>query len=505
MEYNYEEHRKLVFTESGVETLRRMEVKIDNALELAGAFMSSNVMTTGDSWTMLACLDYLVETGKIAEVKRHTKENTTMYDLHKPRHDKDGARISQINVYKQSHDKKGGKVVKAWTQGVPIESGAIDQLRNCAAMPFIYKWVAAMPDVHIGKGSTIGSVIPTKGAVMPAAIGVDIGCGMVALPTTLMKDDLPDLDELFTLIGRAVPHGKTFGSRDKGAWDTVPEWIMNVWREELLEGLMKITSKYQHIANRTQRNRNNVHHLGTLGGGNHFIEISLDENDRVWIMIHSGSRGIGNLIGTQFIKTAKAYCKDHFIPLIDKDLAYFPQGTELFDDYLFAVEWAQLFAWQSRLIMLARVQECLEALTGTHEIEIDEENVHCHHNYVAWENHYGENVLITRKGAIRARGDMGIIPGSMGARSFIVRGLGNPESFHSASHGAGRVHSRSAAKKLWNAEDVAKSTEGIVCKKDSSVIDEIPMAYKNINDVMAAQTDLVEPVHTLCQVLCLKG
>ncbi len=393
------------------------------------------------------------------------------------------------------------ELVKAWTKGVEIDPNAVDQLKVCASMPFIYKWVAAMPDVHVGLGATIGSVIPTRGAVIPAAVGVDIGCGMVAESTGLQADDLPDAGQLFNEIEAAVPHGKTFDRNqgDKGAWSEPPLDVRETWDEKLRTRFVYICDKYPVIRTATEKNRNNLHQLGTLGGGNHFIEICYDKENCVWIMIHSGSRGIGNLIGRSFIKQAQEYCKQHFIPLPHRDLAYLVQGTPLYEDYLDAVQWAQDYAYQSRRLMLQRVRSVL----GT---EIGGVHIDCHHNYVEMENHYKKNVLVTRKGAIRAReGDMGIIPGSMGASSFIVRGLGNPESFHSASHGAGRLYSRSGARRAFSVEDHVKATDGVACRKDESVLDETPGAYKDIRKVMAAQVDLVEPVFELKQIVCVKG
>ena len=397
---------------------------------------------------------------------------------------------------------EGGSPIKMWTRGVPVEDEARAQLSRAAQMPFIFKHMAAMPDVHVGIGATIGSVIPTKGAVIPAAVGVDIGCGMMAARTSLVASDLPDnLAGIRSAIEAAVPHGRTVarGRRDKGAWGDPPPAIVDAWAT-LAQRFDRITDKYPRL-----KNTNQLVHLGTLGTGNHFIELCLDEDQRVWVMLHSGSRGVGNAIGTFFIELAKKDMRKWFINLPDENLAYFPEGTDHFDDYVEAVEWAQDFAALNRRMMMAHV---LDALRGqiAKPFDAECEAVNCHHNYVARENHFGENVLVTRKGAVRAaKGTMGIIPGSMGAKSFIVRGLGNPESFDSCSHGAGRVMSRTAAKKLVTLDEHIADTAGVECRKDEGVIDETPKAYKPIEAVMAAQADLVEIVHTLKQVVCVKG
>jgi len=397
---------------------------------------------------------------------------------------------------------EGGKPVKMWTRGVPVDDKAREQLRKAAQMPFVFKHVAAMPDVHMGIGATVGSVIPTKGAVIPAAVGVDIGCGMMAARTSLMASDLPDsLEAIRTAIERAVPHGRDVGrgKRDTGSWGDPPAAIVDAWAT-LVERFDRITAKYPRF-----KNTNQLVHLGTLGTGNHFIELCLDTEQRVWIMLHSGSRGVGNAIGSFFIELAKQDMRKWFINLPDEDLAYFPEGTDHFDDYVEAVEWAQDFAALNRRMMMTNV---IRALRGqiAKPFDAELEAVNCHHNYVRRENHFGENVLVTRKGAVRAaKGTMGIIPGSMGAKSFIVRGLGNAESFDSCSHGAGRVMSRTQAKKLVTLDEHIADTEGVECRKDESVLDETPKAYKPIEAVMAAQADLVEIVHTLKQVVCVKG
>ncbi|HEX3321789.1 MAG TPA: RtcB family protein [Terriglobales bacterium] len=396
-----------------------------------------------------------------------------------------------------------GVPIKTWTRGVPLEDAARDQLLNVAQLPFIYKWVAAMPDVHWGIGATVGSVIPTRGAIIPAAVGVDIGCGMMAVRTSLIASQLPDnLHGIREAIEKAVPVGRTDqgGANDRGAWKNAPDHHGDVWAG--LEPRYKaIVGKYPKLEHKQR-----VNHLGTLGTGNHFIEVCLDEADRVWFMLHSGSRGVGNRFGTFFIELAKNDMRKWMINLPDADLAYLPQGTDHFNDYVEAVHWAQDYALANRQLMMANIMRAVGESGQVPTFSDDAEVVSCHHNYVAWENHYGENVLVTRKGAVRARGgDMGIIPGSMGARSYIVRGKGNPESFMSCSHGAGRAMSRNEAKKRFTVADHIKATAGVECRKDADVIDETPMAYKSIDAVMEAQKDLVEVVHTLRQVVCVKG
>ncbi len=396
-----------------------------------------------------------------------------------------------------------GVPIKTWTKGVPVEEAAEKQLRNVAMLPFVFKWVAAMPDVHWGIGATVGSVIPTRGAIIPAAVGVDIGCGMMAVQTSLHANHLPDnLHGIREAIERAVPHGRTDngGKNDRGAWSNAPATHEDEWAK-LHERYEAIVAKYPKLAH-PQR----VNHLGTLGTGNHFIEVCLDEADNVWFMLHSGSRGVGNRFGTFFIELAKQDMRKWFINVPDTDLAYLPQGTEHFNDYVDAVHWAQEYAMANRQLMMTNIIAAVATSGQVPPFEATLEVVNCHHNYVAWENHYGENVLVTRKGAVRAReGDMGIIPGSMGAQSFIVRGKGNPESFMSCSHGAGRAMSRNEAKRRFTVADHVAATAGIECRKDADVIDETPMAYKPISAVMEAQKDLVEIVHTLRQVVCVKG
>jgi tRNA-splicing ligase RtcB len=397
---------------------------------------------------------------------------------------------------------ENGKPIKMWTRGVPVEPEARQQLMNTAQMPFVFKHMAVMPDVHLGKGSTIGSVIPTKGAVIPAAVGVDLGCGMSAVRTSLRASDLPDhLFGLRSAIEKAVPHGRTSGrgGRDKGAWETAPAIVDQAW--SALEGRFDlITQKHPRL-----EKSNNRKHLGTLGTGNHFVEVCLDEADHVWVMLHTGSRGVGNAIGTYFIEKAREEMRRHMVNLPDRDLAYLREGTSSFDDYVEAVEWAQDFAKQNRAVMMLAVLDAVRSVI-IKPFESQLIAVDCHHNYVERGTYFGEDILLTRKGAVSAqKGQMGIIPGSMGAKSFIVRGLGNEEAFCSCSHGAGRVMSRTKAKAVFTVEDQVRATAHVECRKDAAVIDEIPMAYKDIDAVMAAQRDLVEVVHTLRQVVCVKG
>jgi tRNA-splicing ligase RtcB len=397
-----------------------------------------------------------------------------------------------------------GAPIKAWVKGVPFDDKAREQLVNSARLPFVFRWVAAMPDVHWGLGATVGSVIPTKGAIVPAAVGVDIGCGMAALRTTLLASDLPgNLEGVRAAIEAAVPHGRTNNGRrgDRGAWGVPPPPAQGAW-SALRPGYQAILEKHPKLSRADEPDL----HLGTLGTGNHFIEVCLDEADRVWFLLHSGSRGVGNRIGTYFIERAKAEIEKAGVSLPDRDLAYLREGTKGFDDYVQAVGWAQDYARTNRQLMLAAVVAAVRGAPGIRPFELTDEAVNCHHNYVAREVHFGESVLVTRKGAVRAgRGELGIIPGSMGARSYIVRGLGNPESFESCSHGAGRAFSRNEAKRRFSLADHARATEGICCRKDADVIDETPAAYKPIDAVMEAQKDLVEPVHTLRQVVCVKG
>lgn len=395
----------------------------------------------------------------------------------------------------------GGAPLKMWTQNVQIEDAAIEQMKNVAMLPFIHKHVAAMPDCHFGMGATVGSVIPTKGAIIPAAVGVDIGCGMMAWKLTVKARQLPDnLAAIRSDIERAVPHGfiSTKGRARRGGWETVPNSVGTRWRD--LDGRYRtIIDKHPRISHKAP-----AHQLGSLGTGNHFIEICLDEHDDVWVMLHSGSRGPGNVIGQYFINLARNDMKQHFVNLPDKSLAYLSEGTEHFDDYVEALNWAQDYAWENRQAMMDTVLRVLRSHLP--KFQIGELAVNCHHNYAVQENHFGKDVWVTRKGAVRARkGDLGIIPGSMGTGSFIVRGRGNADSFCSCSHGAGRAMSRTEAKQKITLKDHREATKGIECRKDRNVIDESPAAYKDISSVIAAQQDLIEVVHTLRQVVNVKG
>lgn len=400
--------------------------------------------------------------------------------------------------------KDGKWPVKVYTDD--LDDQAEQQLRNLSRLPFIHKHVAVMPDAHGGMGSTIGSVIPTKEAIIPAAVGVDLGCGMMAVRLNISASDLPhSLAVMRDEIERVVPHGRSDngGANDRGAWGDPPDRILDWWNSNSLEGCLgHVVARHPKLV---KGHLNTYRHMGTLGTGNHFIEVCLDESDGVWVMLHSGSRGIGNRIGSYFIAQAKEEMRRWHSNIPDKDLAFIPEGSELFDDYVDAVKWAQEFAAVNRMFMMTATVRAMERVMGRTLIP-EESAINCHHNYVEKENHYGSNVWVTRKGAIRARlGDLGIIPGSMGKQSYIVRGLGNPESFHSCSHGAGRSMSRTEARRRFTAEDLVSQTEGIECRKDVDVVDEIPGAYKDIDVVMANQSDLVEVVHRLTQVLNVKG
>jgi len=399
-------------------------------------------------------------------------------------------------------------LIKMWTQGVPVESMAIDQLRNVASLPFIHEHVAVMPDMHFGMGATVGSVIATDGAIIPAAVGVDIGCGMNAVRLSLKAEDLPDgLFNVRNSIERMVPVGFEFHSRAKlGHKDhRGTTKMLNNQNAALRPGWESLVAKHpklQHMAKDIDKKI--YEQIGTLGGGNHFIELCLDENSDVWVMLHSGSRGTGNAIGRYFIEIAKEEMLAQGVKLPDKDLSYLKEGSPTYDDYCEGVFWAQDYARRNRIAMMDLVLIALRRHLPT--FTLTKEAINCHHNYISKETHFGKEVNITRKGAVSAhRDELGIIPGSMGAKSFIVKGLGNADSFCSCSHGAGRVMSRSKAKKLITVEDHVAATKGVECRKDKDMLDESPAAYKDIEAVMAAQRDLVEIQHTLKQVLCVKG
>ena len=396
----------------------------------------------------------------------------------------------------------GSQPIKLWTRGVPVEDEAKRQLSQLARLPVVWPHVAVMPDVHVGIGATVGSVVPTRHAIIPAAVGVDIGCGMIAARTSLKATDLPDnLSDVRSAIEKAVPHGRSTnrGQRDKGAWNAPPRTALQAWAG-LDQDFKRLCEQHPRL-----KNTNNLNHRGTLGTGNHFVELCLDTEDSVWVMLHSGSRGVGNAIGTHFIELAQADMRNHIANLPHRDLAYFQEGSPHFADYVFAVDWAQRFAKENRAIMMSNTLATL-AKAIPKKFTLIEEAVNCHHNYVQRETHFGESLFVTRKGAVSAqKGQLGIIPGSMGAKSFIVRGLGNEDALCSCSHGAGRVMSRTKAKQLITLDDHIKATAHVECRKDADVIDESPAAYKSIDAVMAAQRNLVEIVHTLRQVVCVKG
>ncbi|MEO5677202.1 MAG: RtcB family protein [Usitatibacter sp.] len=393
----------------------------------------------------------------------------------------------------------GGVPVKVWTRD--LEASARRQLENVSRLPIVHGHVAAMPDVHAGIGATVGSVIPTKGAIIPAAVGVDIGCGLNAVQLSLKASDLPaSLARVRGAIEAAVPVGFDLHAGAKG-----PGGEREGAGRKLARGLARIVERNPKIGTMQKNFRETwIRQLGTLGGGNHFIEVCLDEEQNVWVMLHSGSRGIGNVVGRYFIERARREMEKSDTRLPDRDLAWFAEGTPAFDEYVEAVGWAQDYATENRREMMRAVLKAIEPHVPP--FGIVGEAISCHHNYVARETHFGENLLVTRKGAIRAgAGELGIIPGSMGARSFIVRGKGNPESLCSCAHGAGRLMSRTEARRRFSAADVVRQTEGVECRKDAGVVDEIPGAYKPIDEVMANQADLVDVVHTLRQVVCVKG
>jgi tRNA-splicing ligase RtcB len=383
--------------------------------------------------------------------------------------------------------------IRSWAPTHTIEADALKQLKAIASLPWVAHHVAVMPDVHLGKGATVGSVIAMKNAVAPAAVGVDIGCGMSAACTSLLGRQLPDnLRSLRDAIEERVPVGRAFHIE--------PIWAAE--RDETRAEVGKLLARFTELTSAVQRLLHRAEHqLGTLGGGNHFIEICLDTEDRVWILLHSGSRHVGAALAEHHMEAARRAF--HGLELPDPDLAVFFAGTPPFAAYRRDLAWAQEYARLNRELMLARVEDALQA--GWPQITFDTK-ISCHHNYVAEECHFGEDLLVTRKGAIRAgAGEMGIIPGSMGSRSYIVRGKGNPLSFESASHGAGRRMSRTQARKAFTVRDLERQTEGVECRKDRGVIDELPKAYKDIDRVMEQQEDLVEIVATLKQVVCVKG
>lgn len=397
-----------------------------------------------------------------------------------------------------------GVPLKLWDSAGPFEAGAMQQLRNVAALPFVHGHVAGMPDVHWGKGATVGSVIATKGAIVPAAVGVDIGCGMMAVRTSLTADQLPDgLGVIRAEIERAVPKGfetSQTANHVKGGWAATPNSVARTWYDRFEQRWRAIVAKHPKVDGKTSDQ------LASMGGGNHFIEVCLDEADRLWVMLHSGSRGTGNRIGTYFIDAAKeAIAKERLdFHLADRDLAFLSEGTALFDDYIEAMLFAQDYAVANRELMMDRVLNALRKHLPA--FKTDKQAINCHHNYATREMHFGEQLWVTRKGAVRAgAGELGIIPGSMGTGSFIVEGLGHAESFCSCSHGAGRVMSRGQAKKSITLAQHVEAMRGIEARLDEGVLDESPAAYKDIGAVMAAQDDLVVIRHRLRQIVNIKG
>jgi tRNA-splicing ligase RtcB len=368
----------------------------------------------------------------------------------------------------------------------------IKMAKNVASLPFVFKHVALMPDVHLGKGALVGSVIATQDAIIPAAVGVDIGCGMCAIATPFKANQLDDkkLKKIRQDIEAAIPVGF---NENKAVEKAVYNWQGWQHFKELHPGVQKLEQKA-------------LRQMGSLGGGNHFIEVCLDTDENVWLMLHSGSRNIGNMLAQNHIGTARELAKLAQTKLPDPDLAYFVAGTTEFKSYWRDLQWAQEYARFNREVMMQRFQRIVEQHLAGGKPTKARLTVNCHHNYTEQEVHYGESVYVTRKGAVRARQeDYGIIPGSMGAKSFIVKGKGNPESYCSCSHGAGRLMSRAKAKRQFTLDDLIQQTKGVECRKDNGILDEIPGAYKPIEEVMASQSDLVEIVATLKQVLCVKG
>jgi tRNA-splicing ligase RtcB len=396
------------------------------------------------------------------------------------------------------------KNVQGWTQGVEVDHQALQQIRNIAGLPIVAGHVAIMPDVHLGKGATVGSVIPTRGAIIPAAVGVDIGCGMCAVRTDLNARDLPaSLAAVRSAIEALVPVG--FAAHDKEVNPTHEAAHGRVLKQRM-DALFERFEKLSILQVLGRLDARRIwKQIGTLGGGNHFIELCLDEAGSVWVMLHSGSRNIGKTIGEAAVGMAREAAVRAGVALPDRDLAWLNEGSPEFHQYVEALQWAQDYAALNRDLMLFRTMRALRETLGR-EIGSTREAINCHHNYATVEDHFGAKVWITRKGAVSAReGQLGIIPGSMGTKSYIVRGKGNPLAYCSCSHGAGRRHSRGAAKRLFDLEALAAQTAGVECRKDEGVLDEIPGAYKDIDAVMAAQADLVSVVHTLKQVMCVKG
>lgn len=397
-----------------------------------------------------------------------------------------------------------GDSVRFWTGSMPVEEAAVKQLQNIAQLPILAGHIAVMPDVHMGKGATVGSVIPTLSAVVPSAVGVDIGCGMVAVRTGLTAQDLPgSLASMRASIEKAVPVGFAYHQKQLAIGHESAPAAELQRRYDSLMGAFKDLSLFTGIGHFDAQRM--TQQVGTLGGGNHFIEVCLDESQQVWLMLHSGSRNVGKTVGEAAMEAAKRHVQSIGVELVDKDLAWLDDGTRAFEEYTAALAWAQDYARLNRDVMLHLVIHAVERDLGR-KLDITDEAVNCHHNYLSKEEFGGRSVWVTRKGAVSARaGQLGIIPGSMGAKSFIVCGKGHEAAYCSCSHGAGRKMSRAAAKRYFTAEDLAKQTAGVECRKDSEVIDEIPGAYKDIDAVMEAQSELVDIKHILKQVLCVKG
>ena len=390
-------------------------------------------------------------------------------------------------------EKINDKIVAFLDPGT-IEAAAKQQLENLSELPFIFKHIAVMPDCHVGKGATVGTVIATKGAIIPAAVGVDIGCGMIAVKTKFLAKDLPDnLEKLRTGIERRIPLGA--GAFNRKLTDSAKKRVSQL-RQQAKQDYQDVDKRWTEA-------------LGSLGSGNHFIEISLDESNQVWVVLHSGSRGIGNRLAMKHIRIAQKLMDQKSIQLKDRDLAFLVEHQAELDRYITDLLWAQEFALLNREEMMDRVMTELSYLfyqEDGHQKDIELERINCHHNFTQRENHFNENVWLTRKGAIQmTAGQKGVIPGSMGTRSYIVSGLGNPMAYHSAPHGAGRRFSRGEARRRFNMDDFKKAMAGIECRHSAKLIDELPMAYKDIDEVMENSKDLVKVDHTLKQIVNVKG
>ena len=391
------------------------------------------------------------------------------------------------------HPRNIGPNIVSWLPAEQIEDSAMQQIENLSRLPFIFKHVAVMPDCHFGMGATVGSVIPTHRAIIPAAVGVDIGCGMIAVKTPLKREDLPDdLSDIRKAIEHQVPLSAGHYNRSvkKTAKPRIEQLEAKAAELDRLDFYDKIDKNWRK-------------QLGSLGSGNHFIEVVLDEEDYAWAFLHSGSRGVGNRIATHHIKIAKALMEKWYVNLPDADLAYLVENTPEFDDYLADLDWAQEFALLNRAEMMERIIKLLQYRCGDFE---EVERIECHHNFTKREHHFGQNILVSRKGAIEAReGQLGLIPGSMGTRSYVVRGKGNASSFNTAPHGAGRRLSRGNARNTFTMEDFDRDMVGIEVNRSEAFLDELPGAYKDIDLVMEQSADLVEILHTFRQIVNVKG